>query len=146
MTDIIGLFEKLNNVMEGSIELSEGKQCFYTDGESIAKLLLVLKNDFEYKRLADLTSVDYNDYFEVVYHLLNEKAELLEIKVKVKKDYGRIPSIVSIFKAADVQEREVYDLMGIIFEGHNNLKRILCEDDFEGHPLLKTFKLQPAGR
>ena len=146
MTNIMDLAEKLNTQMEGNLEFSEGKQYLYINGEDIVKLMQVLKDDFEYKRLADIASVDYNDYFEVVYHLLDEKAELLEVKVKVEKDYGKIPSIVSIWKAADVQEREVYDMMGIIFEGHNNLKRILCKDDFEGHPLLKTFKLQPVGR
>jgi NADH-quinone oxidoreductase subunit C len=57
-----------------------------------------------------------------------------------------MPSIVSLWMAADPQEREVYDMMGIIFEGHGNLTRILCPDDFEGHPLQKSFKLDKVSR
>ncbi len=95
--------------------------------------------DFNY--LENLTSADYIDYFEVVYHLvsLTENHSMI-LKVRA---YGRekpeVPSVVHIWKSADFQEREEYDLMGIVFTGHPNLKRIMTWEGFPGHPLRKDF-------
>ena len=146
MFDITNLFEKLNNHFEGQLELSEGGQAIYAKKQHVVQLLKLLKEKFNYTRLIDITSVDYEDCYEVVYHLINNEMQLLAIKVKLQKDDNIIPSIVSIWKAADPQEREVYDLMGIVFEGHENLTRILCPDDFVGHALLKSFKLDKVSR
>lgn len=100
-------------------------------------------SNYDFKILVNLTSVDYPENFTVVYHL-NSLTYLHKLTVKVQLDKAnpQLPSITSVWKAADVQEREVYDLMGIVFTGHPNLKRILLADDFVGHPLRKDFKLQ----
>ena len=98
--------------------------------------------------LVDITAVDFLDRaegrrgrFDVVYHWLNlNNQERLRVKVQVD-DGQSVPSLVSRFKTADWFEREVFDLFGIRFEGHPNLKRLLMWDDFEGHPLRKDFPL-----
>lgn len=146
MFNITSLFEKLNSRLKEKAELPEGGQAIYVKRESIIELLKTIKEETNFKRLADITSVDYEDRYEVVYHLLDDEANLLKIVVKLEKNDMVIPSIVGLWKAADSQEREVYDLMGIVFEGHGNLTRILCPDDFVGHPLQKSFKLDKVSR
>ena len=95
--------------------------------------------DFDY--LAAITAVDYLDYFEVVYQLTSLKHNhSLIIKTRCyNRDNPTLPSVVSLWQGADFQEREIYDLFGISFEGHPNLKRIVLWEGFEGHPLRKDF-------
>jgi len=95
--------------------------------------------DFDY--LVDLTAVDYLDYFEVVYHLLSMKHNhSLIIKTHCyDRTQPSVPSVTCIWISADLQEREVYDLFGIRFEGHPNMKRLFLWEGFEGHPLRRDF-------
>ena len=146
MPDFINLIEKLNARFNNEIEISEDKQSVVVKKEQLIELMRVLKDDIKYVMLADMTAVDYNDYFELIYHVMNTDADLLEIKARLEKDHADMPSLTPVWKAADVQEREIYDLMGISFSGHGNLRRILCKDDFEGHPLRKDFKLDIVSR
>jgi NADH-quinone oxidoreductase subunit C len=146
MIDINNLLEKLNKHFNGQLELSDNGQVIFAKRENIIEVMKLLKDDLGFKRLVDITSADYEDRYEVIYHLTNECAELQAIKVKLQKDDMEIPSITSVWKAADPQEREIYDLMGITFKGHGNLTRILCIDDFVGHPLQKSFKLDKVSR
>ena len=95
--------------------------------------------DFDY--LTNITAIDYYDYFEVVYQLTSLKQNRsLVLKTRC---YGRenpvLPSLVSLWRGADFQEREIYDLMGIRFEGHPNMKRIVLWDGFPGYPLRKDY-------
>jgi NADH-quinone oxidoreductase subunit C len=146
MFDITNLLEKLNSNFEGELQLSENGQAIYAKTQHIVQLLQTLKEKYNYIRLVDITAVDYEDRYEVVYHLTDNETALLAIKVKLQKDNNIIPTIVSIWEAANTQEREIYDLMGIVFEGHGNLTRILCPDDFVGHPLQKSYKLNKVSR
>lgn len=146
MFDITNLLEKLNSNFEGQIQLSENGQAIYAKTQHIVQLLQTLKEKYNYVRLVDITAADYEDRYEVVYHLTDNEAALLAIKVKIQKDNNIIPTIVSIWEAANTQEREIYDLMGIVFEGHGNLTRILCPDDFVGHALQKSYKLDKVSR
>ena len=111
--------------------------------EALTKIIAFLKitPEFDFDFLNSITAVDYFDYFDVVYHLSSmNRNQSLVVKTRC---YGRdnlvVPSIVSIYQGADFQEREVYDLMGIRFEGHPHLKRIVLWDGFEGHPLRKDY-------
>ncbi len=127
--------------------------------EGIYELMEFLKNDSEltYNFLADVTAVDYSlmedvlmkyDYarFVVVYHLLStEKKERLRVKVPVHEKELSIPSMTSIWKVANWLEREAYDMFGITFENHPDLRRILMPDDYEGHPLRKDYPLRGRG-
>lgn len=146
MADLNNLIEKLKDKLKSELEQSENGQAIYSDRNTIVQLIKLLKEEFDYWMLVDVTSVDYEANYEVVYHLANRNAELLPIKVKVDKENSSMPSISSIFKAADLMEREIFDMMGIVFEGHENLKRILCPEDFVGHPLQKSFKLDKVDR
>ena len=99
--------------------------------------------DYDFKALMNLSSVDYPENFTVVYHLNSlTYYHKLTVKVELDKAQPQVPSITSLWIAANVQEREAYDLMGIEFTGHPNLRRILLADDFDGHPLRKDFKFQ----
>lgn len=92
--------------------------------------------------LSLVTGVDYvkEGVIECVYHLDSVSNNTpFVVKVKLNRDDARVSSIVDLYKTADWHEREVYDLSGITFEGHPNLTRILCADDWVGHPLRKDY-------
>ena len=95
-----------------------------------------------YEMLIAITAVDYVGYFEIVYHLLSMSLNRRAV-VKVRCGEGRldpvVPSVLDIWRGADLQEREVYDLMGVRFEGHDGMKRIFLWEGFEGHPHRKDF-------
>ncbi len=135
------LLERLNKDFDGSLALTEDSQAVSVNKVEIIKLLQLLKEKHGFEMLLDITSAEYNDRLEVVYHLMNlENAGVLRVKTGLSKQSPSVASSIPVWKAADVMEREIFDLMGIVFEGHGNLKRILCPEDFEGHPLRKDFK------
>jgi NADH-quinone oxidoreductase subunit C len=94
--------------------------------------------------LIDITAVDWparEQRFEVVYHLLSPQHNT-RVRVKTLTDeVTPVPSIIEVFPAADWYEREIYDLYGIVFTGHPDMRRILTDYGFEGHPLRKDFPL-----
>ncbi len=94
--------------------------------------------DHGYVYLHDITAVDNGAQLRLVYRLLSlSSGDHLVLYVLVPRTGGRVPSLNGIYRAADWAEREVYDLFGVRFEGHPNLRRILLDDDWQGHPLLK---------
>ena len=97
--------------------------------------------ELDFSFLNAVSAVDFVEYFELVYHLTSiDKGHTSVVKSRV---YGReeptAASVVSVWKGADFQEREIWDLMGVRFEGHPNMKRIMLWEGFEGHPLRKDF-------
>ena len=112
----------------------------------IANVLRTLRDDTQavFACLIDICGVDYperRERFEVVYHLLSPR-ENQRVRVKLSTDEDTaVPSVVSIFPAAEWYEREAYDMYGIIFSGHPDLRRLLTDYGFEGHPLRKDFPL-----
>jgi NADH-quinone oxidoreductase subunit C len=94
--------------------------------------------------LACLTSVDRGkaEGLEAIYHVERLDAERLGIAVRIRvpREDAHIPTVEHIWRTADWHEREAWDLMGIVFDGHHNLVRILCAEDWEGHPLRKDYK------
>ena len=111
--------------------------------ENLVDVFSYLKDDAELDMqfLNSISAVDYIEYFELVYHLrsLRNNTTLI-IKTKC---FGReeitVPSITSVWRGAELQEREIWDLMGINFSDHPNMKRILLWEGFHGHPLRKDF-------
>jgi NADH-quinone oxidoreductase subunit C len=95
--------------------------------------------DFDY--LVSITAVDYLDYLEVVYHLLSiAHNHSLVLKARCyDRDNPEVPSVVELWQGADFQEREAYDLMGIRFVGHPNLRRIFLWEGFQGYPLRRDY-------
>ena len=115
----------------------------YVPAADIVAVLSFLRDDerFAFARLENLTSVDYKTYFEMVYHLFSwNKGVWITVKVKLAHEQPTVPSVTGVFPGAEFEEREVYDLMGIGFTGHPDLRRILLADDFEGYPLRKDYK------
>lgn len=94
---------------------------------------------FDY--LNHVTAVDYYDYFEVVYMLTSlERNRSLVLKTRCyDRENPAVPSVARLWQGADFQEREIYDLMGIRFEGHPNLNRIVLWEGFDGHPQRRDF-------
>ncbi len=116
--------------------------------EEILPICRFLRDDPElaYNFMIDLTAVDYMGKaprFEVVYHLYSlSQNHRIRIKAGVPESDCTIDSIVTLWIAADWFEREAFDLYGIVFRGHPNLKRILLYEGFEGHPLRKDYPLK----
>lgn len=142
-----------------SIEYDENDEQHIVNvpADALIDVLTFLRDDdaFIFDRLENVTSVDYKTYFEMVYHLFswnqhpietdiersNEYRDMwLTLKVRIDDhDNPSVPSVTSVFPGAEYEEREVYDLMGITFKGHPDLRRILLADDFTGHPLRKDY-------
>jgi NADH-quinone oxidoreductase subunit C len=134
--------KKLASACPSSV-ISTDKDVVVVDSKSLYQVAEYLKNtaEFDFNYLANLTSVDYMEYFEVVYNLISlNHNHSLTLKTRC---YGRenptVPSVVSLWRTADFQEREIYDLMGITFSGHPNMKRLFLWEGFPGHPLRRDY-------
>lgn len=121
----------------------------YTETDLLVKLehlgpvarFLKEEPGLDFSFLIGITAVDYVEYFELIYHLRSMK--LNQSVVLKARAFGRdepiVPSLVELWPGADLQEREIWDLMGIKFDAHPNLKRILLWEGFSGHPLRKDY-------
>ncbi len=99
----------------------------------------VKQRGFDY--FSFVTAVDRGSNFELFYHLVDvEKNEKLMVRAEVSREEAKVPSVTALWKGADWHEREAYDLFGITFEGHPQLKRILLPEDWEGFPLRKDYE------
>lgn len=127
-------------------EVALGELMLTIEPASVVKVLTFLRDDvnFQFKQLMDVCGVDYPDRdprFEVVYNLLS-LTQNLRVRVKVPVAEGEaVPSVTGIFSSANWWEREAWDLFGIYFSGHPDLRRIMTDYGFEGHPLRKDFPL-----
>jgi NADH-quinone oxidoreductase subunit C len=110
--------------------------------DAILEVLRYLRDDLSFDMLTDLCGVDrymHHPRFEVIYHLYSLKQND-RVRVKTFLEEGeKVLSVESIWKGANWFEREIFDMLGIVFENHSNLKRILLWDGFDGHPLRKDF-------
>ncbi|WP_048647782.1 NADH-quinone oxidoreductase subunit C [Nitratireductor soli] len=137
--------EKLDAQIQDAV-VAHGELTFLVEPGDIVDVLTFLKNDVQCQFYAfiDISGVDYparDKRFEVVYHLLSPRQNQ-RVRVKVSTDEDTpVPSTVEVFPAADWFEREIYDLYGVLFTGHPDLRRILTDYGFEGHPLRKDFPL-----
>ncbi len=118
------------------------------DPELIPEICLFAKKDLGFDYLVDITSVDnYGDdpRFVLIYHLYGYgHLQYLRIKTDLSEEKGEAPSVIGVWRTADWHEREIYDMMGIRFRGHPDLRRILMWDGYPYFPLRKDFPL--AGR
>ena len=112
--------------------------------ESVADVLRTLRDRFEYQQLMEIAGVDYPsrpERFDVVYHLLSvTRNHRLRIRVTTDEEKP-VPTVVPVYPVAGWLEREVFDLYGVLFEGNPDLRRILTDYGFRGHPFRKDFPL-----
>lgn len=129
-----------------SAHVSSDGLVLWTDASSLSKVLLFLRDDIrcQFRQCVDITAIDYLDRaerFEVVYLLLSHKLnQRIRIKIAASENVP-VPSITSLYPAAGWSEREVWDMYGIFFSGHPDLRRILTDYGFDGHPQRKDFPL-----
>ncbi|MFC5385608.1 NADH-quinone oxidoreductase subunit C [Aquamicrobium segne] len=127
-------------------ELAYGELSLTVAPADIVKLSRFVRDDAkcQFVSIIDISGADYpqrQDRFDVVYHLLSPKQNLrLRLRVQVDEE-TMVPSVTSVWPGADWFERETYDLYGVLFSGHPDLRRILTDYGFEGHPLRKDFPL-----
>jgi NADH-quinone oxidoreductase subunit C len=119
----------------------------FIPSESVAEICSYLKREQGFDLLVDLTGADRgpeeDPRFEVNYHLFSTKHfNRLRLKALLSEDSAKIESVASVWKAADWHERETFDMFGVIFDGHPDLRRILMPSDFDGFALRKDFPLR----
>lgn len=128
----------------GSAHVAFGELTLTGPANRIVEALTQLRDQYGFHQLIDLCGADYPERpmrFDVVYHLLSmTKNRRIRIKVQTDEDTA-VPSVVSVFAAADWFEREAFDMYGIFFDGHPDLRRILTDYGFHGHPLRKDFPM-----
>ena len=112
--------------------------------DDIVALMTKLRDQFEFQQLTDLAGVDYPERaerFDVVYHLLS-LTKNLRVRVRVTTDErAAVPSVTGVYPAADWFEREAFDMYGMLFSGHPDLRRLLTDYGFQGYPLRKDFPM-----
>ena len=137
--------ERLGDRIGGS-PIHFGELTFDVDAENIVDVLTFLRDDVQCRFVSfiDICGADYPmrpKRFDVVYHLLSPyQNQRVRLRVQTDEDTP-VPSVTSVYPGADWFEREAYDLYGILFTGHPELRRILTDYGFEGHPLRKDFPL-----
>jgi NADH-quinone oxidoreductase subunit C len=130
---------------DGGLEYNESVPCIDVPADLLRELALHVRDDAElaFDALMCLSGVDFGDgNLGVVYHLdsmsLRQK---LTLRVIVPATGARVPSVDRVWRIAEWHEREAYDLVGIVFEGHSDFRRILLPDDWQGHPLRKDYQV-----
>ena len=125
-----------------------GEETVYIDRDHLVEAMTLLRDDPDAAYTVPLfvTAVDFPDRepdeprFDVVYQLRSlEHNDVCRVVVQVSEQDPRVPSLEGVFAGMDWHERECWDLLGIVFEGHHDLRRILLPDDWEGHPLRKDY-------
>ena len=148
-----GTLERLGETIAGALAgsvlghwVANGELTVVATPRDIVKVMSFLRDDerCQFWSFIDVTAIDWparERRFDVVYHLLSPR---LNVRIRVKIEAGEdtaVPSIISVFPGADWFEREVYDLYGVLFTGHPDMRRLLTDYGFEGHPLRKDFPL-----
>ncbi|MGI6119763.1 MAG: NADH-quinone oxidoreductase subunit C [Desulfosporosinus sp.] len=138
---------KLANRVNGQVEESIGMLTLKVDAPYIIETLTGAKSfpDVPCDFLHDLCGLDLGDHFAVVYHLSSLRGpQFLRVKAMVERENPVIDSVTNIWQGANFLEREAFDMFGIVFKGHPDLKRIYMWDNFEGYPLRKDYVTEPS--
>ena len=138
------LSERVASVLPGSVEDTPyGDAELWVKPGAIADVAGFLQRDEEldFQYLNAISAIDFVGYFELVYHLTSfRKGHKATMRARLEgRENLSAPSVYHLWRGADFQEREIWDLMGIRFDGHPNMKRIMLWEGFDGHPLRKDF-------
>ena len=119
---------------------------FMVEADAVADVCRFLRDTegYEFNFIKNLTAVDFEEHMHVVYHLysMNLRHKIM-LKVQVGREQPVVRSVESVWRSADWQEREVFDLFGIKFAGHPDLRRIMLPEDWQGYPLRKDYVHEP---
>lgn len=147
MTDQAQLLELASGVDDRVTVVEEGVDgaAIECPAEALAEVMTKLRDHAElsFILLLDHLAVDWlaDEKFELIYRLQSLKLNAqLEVRVFVPRDKPEAPTLTGVWPIAEFQEREVYDLMGIVYTGHPDLRRLFLEDDWEGYPLRKDYE------
>lgn len=149
LEDVADLLEETFEDEYVSHEIHKGELSVVVTKESIVKVLMFLRDNSDclFTQLLSVCGADYPERygaegrFDVVYQLLSMRQnQRVRVKVRVKENES-VPTVGGVFKSAGWFEREVWDMYGVYFEGHTDLRRILTDYGFDGHPLRKDFPL-----
>ena len=144
LNELASYLAEMRGALIVSSEINFGELTLTAKSENLISLLTFLRDDVQcgFVNLIDICGVDYpkrEDRFDVVYHLLSPRQNL-RIRIKVATgEFKPVPSACPVFPGADWFEREAWDMYGILFTDHPDLRRILTDYGFEGHPLRKDF-------
>ena len=136
------LAELVEEGAPGTVEQGESGALWVRPAR-VAEAARLLRDEpsLDFQFLNSITAVDYIDHIEVIYHLTSFSqghTAIIKTKLQGREDLS-LPSVIDVWRGADFQEREVWDLMGVHFEGHPNMKRIMLWEGYEGHPLRKDY-------
>lgn len=137
------LVEKFEGVQDSGFD-ANGIPTATVPANKIKEVCFFLRDEQKYDFLNSITGAEDDNYYISIYHIyaiLDYSKRRIALKVNSPKDNPKVPSIFSVYPSADWFERESYDLMGIIYEGHPNLTRILTTDDWVGHTLRRDYKI-----
>ena len=128
--------------LDVAAEVAFGELTLVAERERIVQVLTDLRDRFGFQQLLDVCGADYPDReerFEVIYHLLSMTRNV-RVRVKVATDEVQpVPSVIEVYPSAGWFEREAFDMYGMLFSGHPDMRRLLTDYGFEGHPLRKDF-------
>ncbi len=145
--EFVGKLKEENAAWVSDVKEAFGEVTINVPAEWVVDVCWALKTQHGFDMLADLCGADRgpeeDPRFEVNYHLFStEHYNRLRLKVLLSEDKPNVPTLTTIWKTADWHERETYDLFGVIFDGHPDLRRILLPSDFDGHALRKDYPLR----
>ena len=147
--DGAALAQHLSAALPGAVALApagaapDRAAALWVQPQHIANAAAILMQDeqLDFQYLNAISAIDYIGHFELVYHLTSfRRGHKATMRARLDgRDNLSAPSVYHLWRGADFQEREIWDLMGIRFDGHPNMKRIMLWEGFEGHPLRKDF-------
>lgn len=141
------IYRRLERQFPGKVSGFRGDvfdPCLHVDPQAIVEVGRFLRDepDLKFEILSDLTGLDLpkENKLQVVYHLYSyTHRHQIVLKVDLSREEPRVSTVEGVWKAANWMEREVFDLFGVIFEGHSDLRRIMLPEDWVGHPLRKDY-------
>jgi len=147
LLEYVGKLKDENSAWVSDFKDARDEVTIYVPREYIVDVCWVLKTKHGFDMLADLCGADLgpeeDPRFEVNYHLFSTKHyNRLRLKVLLSEDDPHVGTVVTVWKTANWHERETYDMFGVIFDGHPDLRRILLPSDFDGHALRKDYPLR----
>jgi len=133
-------YDRLKAKFPNAIE-DAGERGLIVEGAQLVEVATHLRDEAGFDYLSGVFGVDYPEYFEVMYlvYSMAQKVGPVILRVRTGRESPKVPSLVLVWASANFQEREAYDLLGIKFEGHPNLKRFFLWEGFPGYPLRKDF-------